>query len=445
LLKNKKIVILVDSDSQIYGSLPYAYEFSNHGWSVVFCISKIEIIPTDLVRRVSSRFEVFEISIDQAPFSHLILRATCVFVMLSGSAIYRFRETIASVATGTGKRPILITAFNGLSFEAFEEGLAWRMGYDALCLNGPRDLAAAKNFLGQSDFSDQKFVMTGLIRKNEELDNKPRRSDPRSIVFAEQVIVPRIIYERRWIFHRLVDLARNSPSWKVIIKPRVSMGEKTFHKEILRPETAISGIKLPTNFSVDYRQLNYILSEVNSLITISSTSFFDALQCGRKAYTVLDFGVRCNIGTHFFWNSGAGVWLNDIESFDELPPININHEWLHDVGADGTFSPSGLVVAIEAGEVNANNNLEGMYSERLLPLRSSFTNSSPSSCLNLNRKIPLKKFAVLKNNTKKQFFSFDLVKNLMSLKLALKAKSNSKLMRQLSEFKQRLTSIFRNN
>ena len=58
-------------------------------------------------------------------------------VFLTGSKISDVRLALGLLPAG--ERPLLFCGFNGVVLEKFIEGMSWRLGYDLICLNGPRD------------------------------------------------------------------------------------------------------------------------------------------------------------------------------------------------------------------------------------------------------------------------------------------------------------------
>ena len=81
-----------------------------------------------------------------------------------------------------------------------------------------------------SPFAGQRTVLTGLHRQDipddQLLEQQQRR---KQLVFAEQVVMPSNPTDRAEMVRILADLARRSPDWEVLIKPRIAPGETTFH------------------------------------------------------------------------------------------------------------------------------------------------------------------------------------------------------------------------
>ena len=136
--------------------------------------------------------------------------------------------------------------------------------------------------------------------------------------------MPRRLANRARMVNILAGLARRSPNWEIILKPRIAPDESTFHKFNSHiQETLLSSIgKIPDNLTVDYRPLPDLLSQARMMATVSSTAFFDALDFGCRPIVMADFGINPKNGSHAF--AGSGVWtqLNDIDTLDELEAEN---------------------------------------------------------------------------------------------------------------------------
>lgn len=331
------VVIFADLDSQIFGSLPFAEAFRSAGWNVVYDVPERERIPVTLIDHLEEMYPVVSEPLSTLAFSTLAQKADAIGVFTVGSKKSRFRADIAALEVVSSSRPFIFTGFNGVVYERYEEGIFWRLGYDVICLNGPRDELIFRAAVAGTPFEQQPVLITGL--------NKPklkrRLPDRKLAVFAEQVIVPSTLKERTWMFSRLAEIASRNPSWDLVVKPRVRPDEQTFHKPILHPE-GISQ-KWPENMSISYEGLPGLLSRASLLLTISSTSFFDAAAAGVPVSVIGDFGVKISLGTHYFANSGTVTYLNATEKFEDLVERKPSLEWLRATGATDEFSPKVLI------------------------------------------------------------------------------------------------------
>jgi len=179
----------------------------------------------------------------------------------------------------------------------------------------------------------------------------PRKQRPKQLVFAEQVVMPRSRKDRAEMLRILSDLARRSPNWEVLIKPRIAPGEATFHQATDHISTTVleSVGQLPANMRLDYRPLPELLSQARLMATVSSTAFFDALDFGCRPLAIADFGLNPANGSHVF--AGSGVWRSldaaaDLDSLDrELPQPD--DDWLAWMGYGQTWQPEELILALQ--------------------------------------------------------------------------------------------------
>ena len=58
----------------------------------------------------------------------------------------------------------------------FIEGVSWRLGYDLICLSGPRDQQALNQLVAGTPFEQQRTILTGLRRNTPSPDLVPPAS-----------------------------------------------------------------------------------------------------------------------------------------------------------------------------------------------------------------------------------------------------------------------------
>jgi hypothetical protein len=201
-------------------------------------------------------------------------------------------------------------------------------------------------------FEQQSTVLTGLRRNDTSATPPlPLKQRPRQLVFAEQVVMPRSAKDRAEMVRMLTDLARRSPNWEVLIKPRIAPGEATFHQATDHISTTVleSVGQLPSNMRLDYRPLPELLRQARLMATVSSTAFFDALDFGCRPLAIADFGLNPSNGSHVF--AGSGVWrsldeASDLDSLDqELPQPD--EDWLTWMGYGQNGTPEDLILALQ--------------------------------------------------------------------------------------------------
>ena len=345
-----RLLLIGDSDSQLLACEALC-RFPEH-LHVEVTINAIprEGTPEAILRRAEELGTLWRFPMGQLVTNPGLLQFDAIGVYLTGSKISDFRESLSLVPTR--KRPLLFCGFNGVVLEKFAEGISWRLGYDLICLSGPRDREALDQIVAGTPFQHQATVLTGLQRNAAAdaggLAQEQRR---RQLVFAEQVVMPRSSQERAEMVRILADLARRSPDWDVLIKPRIAPGEATFHEVTQHiSHTLLESIgQPPANLRLDYRPLPELLSQARLMATVSSTAFFDALDFGCRPLAMADFGLNPAHGSHVF--AGSGVWrkldsVADLDALDaELP--RPDQQWLAWMGYGQTWKPEELILALQ--------------------------------------------------------------------------------------------------
>ena len=342
-----RLLLIADSDSQLLACDALCRFSANQPVALTINVIPREGTPQALLDRMGQRGTLWHQELAPLLRDPRILEMDAIGVFLTGSKLNDIRLALDRL----GKRPLLFCGFNGVVLEHFVEGISWRLGYDLICLSGPRDQERLSQLLAHTPFCHQRTVLTGLRRNTP--GHQPliaRAQRPKRLVFAEQVIMPATTEERSRMVRILAGLAERSPQWELLIKPRIAPGQATFHDV----ETHISstvrdtlGVP-PANLRIDYRPLPELLRTSRWLATLSSTAFFDALDFGCSPLVMADLGLQPCYGGHVF--AGSGVWrcFDDISSLDalerELPTAN--PEWLAWMGYGETRGPDALLEAI---------------------------------------------------------------------------------------------------
>ena len=342
-----RLLLIADSDSQLLACDALCRFSADQPVGLTINVIPREGTPQALLDRMGQRGTLWHQELAPLLRDPRILEMDAIGVFLTGSKLNDIRLALDRL----GKRPLLFCGFNGVVLEHFVEGISWRLGYDLICLSGPRDQERLSQLLAHTPFRHQRTVLTGLRRNTP--GHQPmiaRAQRPKRLVFAEQVIMPATTEERSRMVRILAGLAERSPQWELLIKPRIAPGQATFHDV----ETHISstvrdtlGVP-PANLRIDYRPLPELLRTSRWLATLSSTAFFDALDFGCSPLVMADLGLQPRYGGHVF--AGSGVWrcFDDISSLDalerELPTAN--PEWLAWMGYGETRGPDALLEAI---------------------------------------------------------------------------------------------------
>jgi len=342
-----RLLLIADSDSQLLACDALCRFSADQPVALTINVIPREGTPQALLDRMGQRCTLWQQELAPLLRDPRILEMDAIGVFLTGSKLNDIRLALDRL----GKRPLLFCGFNGVVLEHFVEGISWRLGYDLICLSGPRDQERLSQLLAHTPFRHQRTVLTGLRRNTP--GHQPliaRAQRPKRLVFAEQVIMPATTEERSRMVRILAGLAERSPQWELLIKPRIAPGQATFHDvetHISRTVRDTLGVP-PANLRIDYRPLPELLRTSRWLATLSSTAFFDALDFGCSPLVMADLGLQPRYGGHVF--AGSGVWrcFDDISSLDalerELPTAN--PEWLAWMGYGETHGPDALLEAI---------------------------------------------------------------------------------------------------
>jgi len=344
-----KLLLIGDSDSQLLACEALC-RFPNE-LAVDITINAIprEGTPEAILSRAAALGRLWQFEMGRLITHPELMQFDAIGVFLTGSKISDFR--LALDLLPDKQRPLLFCGFNGVVLEKYMEGLSWRLGYDVICLSGPRDREALQRMTEGTPFASQSTVLTGLGRNSRAKTDLPTQQNrPKRLLFAEQVVMPSRPHDRAKLVRILADLARRSPDWDVLIKPRIAADETTFHaiqshiSETLRQTLG----QPPENLRLDYRPMPELLKNARLMATVSSTAFFDALDFGCKPVVMADFGINPANGSHVF--AGSGVWqtLAEVEDLDQLDRdlAAPDPEWLSWMGYGEAFKPEDLITAL---------------------------------------------------------------------------------------------------
>lgn len=351
-----QILLIADSDSQLLACQALA-RFSNaNGATITVNAIPRDGTPEGVLKALELIGTVWTLNAQALLADRRLDQFDAIGVYLTGSKLAEFRSCYHRNCLQQKRqaRP-LFCGFNGVVLERFEEAIAWRLGYNLICLNGPRDQARLDLLLRHTPFQQQRSVLTGLGRN---LPVQEQGERPKRLVFAEQVVMPAAASERRHLIRILTRLARRSPEWEVVIKPRVAPHETTFHTvDSHISHTLVETLgSPPANLRLSYEPLAELLLNSRLLATVSSTALFDALDLGCRPVVMVDFGLRHDLGTPFFAGSGllrSLATAEDLDSLDGGPDPDPN--WLHWVGYHTDFTPANLLQALKQLEHNSQD------------------------------------------------------------------------------------------
>jgi hypothetical protein len=347
-----RLLLIADSDSQLLACQALARSCEEQDVQISVNAIPRAGTPAAVLAALREIGPVWKLTVPQLLADRRLDQFDAIGVYLTGSKLAEFRSSYHSTRASLGgvRRP-LFCGFNGVVLERFEEAIAWRLGYDLICLNGPRDQARMDMLLRHTPFSQQRSVLTGLGRNRDRSSGATMTAErPRRLVFAEQVVMPAAPAERRRLVRILARLARRSPHWELLIKPRVAPHETTFHSvETHICHTLVETLgSPPANLKLSYAPLPQLLLESRLLATVSSTALFDALDLGCKPVVMDDFGLRHDLGTPFFAGSGLLQSLAQVDDLDALAAgPDPDPDWLHWVGYHPGFTPQNLWEALQ--------------------------------------------------------------------------------------------------
>ncbi|QFT34375.1 hypothetical protein FIV00_28025 [Labrenzia sp. THAF82] len=322
----RKLGLLIDSDSQYFGTRAIAGHFLGVGWQVDYIVPELKAFPEALVKELKANHSLVEASLDQFCFSDEIASFAAVGCYSRGSQIRRFQRNVAYHHQVTGSRPYIFSGYNGVVYEKYEEGIFWRCGYDSICVNGPRDVDLFTAILAGTIARDQKLIPLGLNKPAHDGSGDAKR---KNVVFAEQVIVPGTVDERKRLFQALSDFADANRDWEIVVRPRVPAGSQTFHDHVLHPEDFRGW---PENVRISHDPLPDLMKQAQALLSVSSTAYFDAIAFGITPLCIMDFGVNAAHGTHYFVGCGTEMTLRDCKAVETLFGMEVCPDWLSRTG-----------------------------------------------------------------------------------------------------------------
>lgn len=350
-MKSPHLLLIADSDSQLLACLAIAQALKAYGAAITINAIPRDGTPEAVMDAVKGASQLWRRTTANLLNDSNLDCFSAIGVYLTGSKIAEFRSSYHLSCKQESRDALpLFCGFNGVVLERFEEAIAWRLGYDLICLNGPRDQADLTQLLQNTPFDRQPTVLTGLSRQSRTGATSEQEERQPQLVFAEQVVMPSMPAERRRMVQLLARLAQRSPNWQVVIKPRVALHETTFHpvqthiSETMRESLG----SLPSNLNLSYAPLPVLLRQSRLLATMSSTALFDALDLGCQPIVVSDFGLRQDLGTHFFAGSGLLRQLGKADDLDTLMEgLHADPNWLHWVGYHKDFRVGNLLDALK--------------------------------------------------------------------------------------------------
>lgn len=289
----------------------------------------------------------------QAALDRFLALDVVVFLLVGGQTeqlIYALRERLRRLQPAT--RPVIAAAYVGVVIDGHVGGLLFRAPADLVFVNSQSDLELFHTACAALDIPADGLVLSGLAIL---AGQGARRTGGaiRQTLFADQIIIPKSVPERRYIYSHMLRYAEAHPEVRVIIKPRHRPGEASIHKTRYAPESFFNTAHRPPNLVVDYTPLPELLPETDLLLTVSSTAALEALTHGVNVAIIADAGIKEGYGNHIFLQSGlirsfARIMEHDIGS--------VHPAWLAQYAA---MPPDGLARICRAIEDACARNAHG--------------------------------------------------------------------------------------
>ncbi|GAB1669294.1 DUF6716 putative glycosyltransferase [Mannheimia haemolytica] len=222
-------------------------------------------------------------------------------------------------------RPLIISCFSGVIF-GNTESISARIHSDILLTNNESDLVVAKNIAKEYNL-DTKIINYGLVNIDTSLFDFRFRKNSKNLFFIDQVKIPTSKKDREYILDKLLDLARNNPSYCIFLKTRLYKNEITVHKESFSYSKLLNKNKdIPSNFFLFHDSIESAFPKMSACISFSSSVALEAIYYGIPTYIVKDLGISEKLYNPSFIESGLFIYLdelNEISEFSNYP----NLEW----------------------------------------------------------------------------------------------------------------------
>ncbi|MFB9505899.1 DUF6716 putative glycosyltransferase [Streptomyces aurantiacus] len=317
-------------------------------------------VRADSLREVTSVEFLREMAREEDAYDVVVLSLVGggVQAMLHGLS-HQWRERSA---TGSTKRPVVVTGYVGVVYEKLADGLLLRHGADLVLANSRQDadrFTAVYEGVGADASSVTEVALPFLGGDPYE------KHDPYTVVFAAQPSVPESRKDRTYLLNRLVQHARLHPDREVLLKLRSRPGEHTTHIEEQPYQRLAERIPdgLPANLRLVYGHMGEVLDRTDLLVTVSSTAALESLHRRIPTVVLTDLGVRESLGNHHFVGSGC------LASWDQLDDGHIpapDERWVarQGVAAGGSATGEG---SYETAFDTARERIAGLLGRGTLP------------------------------------------------------------------------------
>ena len=291
------------------------------------------IVPSDIRHSVSDTqlADYGGTSVQYLPWAELVrhsFEVDAVVLAIQGPHVSRFMHDLFDAVTLTGERPpVTISGWVGVIIEKITAGFLERYATDIVAVNSRSDLRTFQAVAGSLELPTDNLLLSGLPLLTSGFRAAPVDAPIRTVMFADQPTVPSSEADRLYLYQQLITYARAHPDRSVVLKPRHRIGEDTFHKMKFHPEALLEGVDQPVNFSIDYTPISQRLSDLDLMLTVSSTAALEAVGAGVRTAFIADLDIREQLGNHIFLDSGL------LRTFDQVQRDEIGtptESWIAD-------------------------------------------------------------------------------------------------------------------
>ena len=324
-----KIAFFFAHDSFYKGCLPLQAAFEKKGFATELFQFVCDSTETDndIFKKNISTFSVLknselELFLESASFEAFYLN-------LPGNHLTNFFRIFSEYFNKVNrkKRPILIGGYNGLLSYRLYEGFYARSFLDLFHVNAKKDFDLFNELLSSLDISFKpKIVLSGLPILDWSRSAELNKVEREIILFVGQPNLPKSKQERVNLLIKLNELAKRFPSKTVVIKPRVKLHEKTFHRIDFHFHSLYKDlsnqIAWEKNLVFSYEDVETLVTNSCLVISICSTVLLEASCAKVPVVSLTDFGINETIGNSFFLGSGVLMGLDSIVSESDFPAID---------------------------------------------------------------------------------------------------------------------------
>jgi hypothetical protein len=312
------------------------------------------IVPSDIRHAVSDSqlADYGGSSVQYQPWAEVIRSSfdvDAVVLSIQGPHVSRFMHDLYDAVAATGSRPpVTISGWVGVIIEKITAGYLERYATDVVAVNSRSDLRTFQAVAGSLELSTENLLLSGLPLLTGEYQAAPMDAPIRTVMFADQPTVPSGEADRLYLYQQLIAYAQAHPDRSVVLKPRHRIGEDTFHKMKFHPEALLAGVDRPANFSIDYTPISQRLSELDLMLTVSSTAALEAVGAGVRTAFIADLDIREQLGNHIFLDSGL------LRTFDQVQRDEIGtpaESWVDDYFFDTDGRSPAEQIAIRTREL----------------------------------------------------------------------------------------------